>query len=273
MCIITIRLSLKSEITDPAIKTGMVGGEAAQWTEIADAENIEGRVWPGAAAIAERLWSPASVTDVDDMYRRLNILNLLLDEGGLQQFGNQDKALRRMTGSLDIESVKFLTDVLTPVRGYKRLFATMSKSAETTSLTAPLNQVVDILFVNSQKKREFRDNVNKYLQKDSIAEAAVRRQLREWVTAEQQWNSYKGIKTLMEVFVHAQNLSQLSVAALEAMDLRMKGPVGEDWLSAKKELIKKASSPAGDTELAVLQELEALITGILKSEPSQYPLF
>jgi hexosaminidase len=262
-----------SEITDPVIKTGMLGGEAAQWTEIADAENIEGRVWPGAAAVAERLWSPASVRDVDDMYRRLNIVNLLLDERGLQQFGNQDKALRRLTGTEDISSVKLLTDVLTPVRGYKRLFATMSKPAESTSLTAPLNHVADIVFVNSQQKRVFRDNVKKYLQKDSIAEAAVRRQLREWVDAEQQWNAYKGNKILMEVFVHAQYLSQLSAAALEAMDLRKKGPVGEDWLSAKKELIKKASSPAGETELAVLQELEAVITGILKSEPAQYSLF
>ena len=44
----------KAEITDPVIKAKMLGGEAAQWTEIADGENIEGRIWPGTAAIAER---------------------------------------------------------------------------------------------------------------------------------------------------------------------------------------------------------------------------
>src|SRR6202000_3172840 len=47
------------------------GGEGAQWTEMANNDNIDGRIWPREGAIAERLWSPASVTDVDDMYRRL----------------------------------------------------------------------------------------------------------------------------------------------------------------------------------------------------------
>jgi len=263
----------KTDIADPAIKANLLGGEAAQWTEIADAENIEGRIWPGTAAIAERLWSAASVTDIDDMYRRLNILNLDLDEGGLQHFANQDKELRRLTGTQDISQVKQLTDVLTPVRGYKRLFGRMSKSNEETNAIAPLNEVADIVFVDSRKKREFRQQVGNYLKKDSLAEQAVRQQLRQWINEEQQWEAFKGNTALMAVSVHAHNLSVLSAAALEAMDMRKKGSMGEDWLAAKKELIKKASVAAGDVELAVIPELEALITGILKPEPAQYPLF
>jgi hexosaminidase len=230
-------------------------------------------MWPGTAAIAERLWSPASVTDIDDMYRRLNILNLQLDEGGLQHFANQDKALRRLTGAQDISQVKQLTDLLTPVRGYKRLFAQMSKSNEETNAIAPLNKVADIVFVDSRKKREFRQQVGNYLKKDTLAEQAVRQQLRQWINEEQQWQAYKGNAALSVVSIHAHYLSILSSAALEAMDMRKKGIIGEDWLAAKKELIKKASAPAGDVELAVIPELEALITGTLKPEPAQYPLF
>lgn len=149
----------------------------------------------------------------------------------------------------------------------------MSKSNEETNAIAPLNEVADIVFVDSRKKREFRQQVGNYLKKDSLAEQAVRQQLRQWINEEQQWEAFKGNTALMAVSVHAHNLSVLSAAALEAMDMRKKGSMGEDWLAAKKELIKKASVAAGDVELAVIPELEALITGILKPEPAQYPLF
>ena len=52
-----------------------MGGEAALWSEFTTPANIETRLWPRAAVVAERLWSPAEKSqDVDDLYRRLRLV-------------------------------------------------------------------------------------------------------------------------------------------------------------------------------------------------------
>lgn len=49
----------------------VIGGEAAMWNSAFDATNMDTTVWPNAAAMAERLWSPA-LEDVDAARTRLS---------------------------------------------------------------------------------------------------------------------------------------------------------------------------------------------------------
>ena len=50
-----------------------LGGEAALWSEFTTPANLDTRLWPRLAVVAERLWSPAEKSqDLDDLYRRLN---------------------------------------------------------------------------------------------------------------------------------------------------------------------------------------------------------
>jgi len=49
----------------------VIGGEAVMFAEQVDETNFDSRVWPRACAVAERLWSPSTITDLNDATSRL----------------------------------------------------------------------------------------------------------------------------------------------------------------------------------------------------------
>ena len=65
-------------------KDRVLGGEVAAWSERIDATNSISSTWPLAAAVGERLWSPATVTDKQDAERRMFRIRCRMLARGIQ---------------------------------------------------------------------------------------------------------------------------------------------------------------------------------------------
>ena len=61
-----------------------LGGESCMWAEQCDEGVIDTMVWPRAAAMAERLWSPEEVNDINDAEIRLNDHSCRLKRRGIR---------------------------------------------------------------------------------------------------------------------------------------------------------------------------------------------
>ncbi|NBU36605.1 MAG: hypothetical protein EBS35_08535, partial [Bacteroidetes bacterium] len=75
----------------------IIGGEATMWTEHTTPETVDSRIWPRTAAIAERLWSPSTLRDVDDMYHRMDKISIQLEWVGAMHLKNPPMMLRRLS--------------------------------------------------------------------------------------------------------------------------------------------------------------------------------
>src|SRR5205807_9010714 len=129
--------------------------------------------------IAERLWSPQNVTDVNSMYTRMHAVGLELEALGLTQYSTRDRMLQRMAGTEDISALRVLADVVEPVKDYNR----WDDSKGPIDFHAPLTRMVDAVYPESDVARRFRDLVQTYLQsnfKDQAAEAQIRTYLTTW---------------------------------------------------------------------------------------------
>jgi hexosaminidase len=233
----------------------VLGGEATMWAEFVSPENVDSRIWPRTAAIAERLWSSGSVKDTLDMYRRLDEVSFRLEELGLLHIKNYDMMLRRLTNNSDITSLKNLVDVIEPVKIYRR--NRLRKQTQ----QSPLTRVVDAARPDAKVAREFRMYVDQFLSGDNRNLEDIKSLLTLWENNHS--NLLMVIKkspVLKEIESASEDLFKIARAGNEAIQyiLNNRKP-NQEWLISNMEIIKKAKEPHAQTEIMVVDSIEKLI--------------
>lgn len=142
-------LGNEAAVLTPEEKRLVLGGEATMWTDIVSAENLDNRVWPRTAAIAERLWSPQELKDVDWMYERLEVVSQKLEYFGLRHRVITEEMLERMSGDPHPRALRVLAAVVQPPKGYER------QQLRSFTDSTPLNRMDDAVPPESEVAREF----------------------------------------------------------------------------------------------------------------------
>ena len=250
----------------PEEKLGILGGESCMWAEYVNPENVDSRIWPRNAAIAERFWSPQEVRDPGSMYARLDFISARLEWLGLTHKTYYIKMLHRIAGAAspdDFTALRTLTDVIEPVKDYTR---EQAAPAEPTS-TTPMNRVVDAVPLESDAGRHFGELVDQYLAsscRDAAAEARLRAQLTLWRDNDARLQPLAQRSFLVkEITSTSQDLSALGVAGLAALDAVAKAqPASDAWKAQQLAVIEQAKKPKAQLLLMPAPALQKLVEAV-----------
>jgi len=236
----------------------ILGGEACMWGEYVTPATIDSRIWPRMAAIAERLWSPPSVNDVNDMYQRLERVSAQLERVGVLHVANYQPMLIRLTNGQPTEALRVLADVVEPVKFYNR-----SNSQTYTSRT-PLNRLVDAARPESMVARKFTAQVERFLSspsEHSEDQFAIRAHLSQWKANHA--NLLPVVRSspmLAEVAPISQNLQNVATIGLEVLDRFVANqPAATEWEKHALKTLEAAATPLAEVELAVLPGISKLV--------------
>jgi hexosaminidase len=241
----------------PEQQRQILGGEACMWAEYVSPENVDSRIWPRMAAIAERLWSPLNVQDVNSMYARMEVVSKELDDVGLTHNTSYQIMLRRIAGSDEIGPLRVLADVVEPTKDYTRHG---TSPIPPTSLV-PLNRLIDAARPESMTARHFASTVDALLAGQADAAAKAKEMLTRWQENDAKFEPLASESFLAkEVVPASQNLTAVAAIGLQALDyLERHEPAPDAWKTQQLALLEQAKTPRAQVLLMIVDPVEKLV--------------
>ena len=226
------------------------------WSEYVNDETVDSRIWPRTAAIAERLWSPREVRDVEDMYARLEPTSRWLEWLGLDHRAGYPRMLERLAGARASE-LRLLADVVEPVKNYQR-----GRTRAYTQQT-PLNALVDAARPESEAAREFDALVDALLADPArrTGVEAIRARLAGWQATSGRLLPLLESSTLLRDAVptaaQAEALAAAGLEALAFLELGVQAP--PEWASERAPLLAAPKPPPSALEVAFRPSVQKLV--------------
>jgi len=251
------------DLTELELKN-ILGGEATMWTEWVTPENIDSRIWPRMAAIAERFWSPRSVNSVENMFQRLEQISLQLEEFGLKHISFQDKMLRRLANGYDITPLKIFIDVLEPLQEYKRANSARENGFEYSQFS-PYTRISDATIIDSKTVLEINRNIEILIGKSDLSKIEdIKKRFTQLI---QNHSSLIPIinasPILAEIKPLADNLKNLVDVGIEALELiENNKTVSTDWKQNAAQIIEKSKISYGQVEIVIIDAVNKLVEAL-----------
>ena len=244
----------------PASAQRIVGGEATMWSEAVSAGTIDSRIWPRAAAIAEKLWSPVELTDdVDDMYRRLDHVSAFLTMRGVTHESAYAAQLSELLGSdADVTPLRTLVDALEEVKYYGRM------AYDPAQLLEPdLHSLADVARPESRSARRFGARVDVFLA-DTAHRAelpAIRAQLESWRDNHARLAPMLGsAKQAQDIRTLSERLASASTIGLAALDaIARKQPLTATDIARYTRDLAAASAPRAAVMFPAMPAIQKLL--------------
>jgi hexosaminidase len=239
----------------------ILGGEACMWTEYVTEETVDSRLWPRGAAIAERLWSPANVTGIESMYRRLATVSRWLEWSGVEHRSGYQRMLDRLAGGTPAPALRVLADVVEPLGIDQR------QAARSYSHDIPLNRLVDAAQPESETVRLLEDAIRRF-----VADPGRHHQEGEEIRlAMSQWSVNDGrLRPLLassilleEAAPLSEDLSKVGSIGLRALQYLESGePAPAKWLAEQKLALNQMEQPKAEVVLAAARPVKALLEAL-----------
>ena len=236
----------------------VLGGEACMWAELVTDEVFEGRVWGRLPAIAERLWSPRSIRDESDMYRRLALMRRLLAAYADVDLGARQEDAFASLGvtSAELHALRDLFDSIEPVKWYARLLGEAALRARVAGSTAaverpysvatPLNRVVDYIDPASEWVPRFNAAVRALF--DGSADAADRRLVVESAARwRRQRDVVRAIGDRVPAIAELNTISTQLARLADVVDAALAGTVTQ----SHRVILSEAQPPMSEMIIAV----------------------